>query len=1347
VNREVGRVESKIRMEYSHEHIPPFVDSTYSEATDIAIESNYTVESALSDNDAHVNSLLFPMPPGGLESSALNTSNASSRNLSAHIHSIALDVDRAVVRLDEDAQEPGWKVRDSAADSREEDKGENLAVFSGSPPGSPRRPEAEAQNPNSAEGADTTRRCGPPSQQSPPHDGELPATASPMEPSMATTECATTGALRSNDFTPSIQHDEVRVDWQSLQLSINHCESPIRRAQSALPASSGDVERRSDPEDELAPRSGTSNDADQDGRDQIIHSISPDGDRSNDVAAGGPQNTTTAALHQEGVPADKHPTSNSTYDVDGPTPGDVSTPSVVPTLGFDSLSSGTDSSIAPSSPRSELGISAQFSDVGDDTRSEVSAASQVPAAPSSPRSVTNEDFFTPALRTLWKLETPVTPTGTSKVQLSPSTPALTVGRTDNGFDSNLVTPVVPQPEGLPQERPGLSATKAEHATSSLWDPTIGIVRVSDTSADALPQIVAAKTPSAFQTPKYKLAGHAPPGLDTNFTVSLDRNGRTDVNSRGANNAESCGKIAESGDNIEMPNVPKACSVHVVSDRLSAVSFENPGSQYAPPPQSTAVADTNGVRATGSSSLASDTTESISITPSNISSLGKDMPAHTIVVEQNGSATESQAPTTASGTAIAPVRTYAEVLTVADRPGVDDEPSNPYQAPPSVEDATLPIPAGESTRPIDARGPLNDVMNAEMAILPAQMETPALCCGSDPIAEPVLPIHPYTVESEAIDLSEPVTNTFDPPFSQNTPDKSVDAVEPHIVASSASVSNPFDSLKSLDTPAHRSEAAESQVSAFPKTVLEPASEPSARNMPDNHLELVKPRTITASEPVSNSSDQLFPQAPPADNPNSVELQSIATKPVSESFLPPTHGNIGNETPGAVEPHIVTSHSFGQLISQATAVDAPDLVSAQVVASSKPTSESLDPFIARKIRNNNPEVVEPQAVAPPELVSNPFVPVITQHSSANNPEGAESQVVASSSTVLSSFEEPILPNVLRDIPEDIEPQAVASESAVNCFSQPIVPGNPADNTEVVKAQVATSSPTVSTLSGQPNHHNIPADGLEVTEPRIVFSAEPVSTPFSQLIPPHAVDESPQAERLQGVPPNLHHFEHPIPQDAASDSHSTTLLGHMLADASEELPSAWNPLQRSPVPDGAHAADAILAVLPTDVSSVEINTADTVCALLCHQSTILTIRPKVSSSSWTWSTVEQDAGVHELAATASSILDPLSESEVSPAGDRGMIQIGLKCVTQTGPQSNRWSWSTSGTLDVRPIDVNPFRSLPSLRPSNPIPQNELSDASMSDSELPTWKEDLHLPDPPQSPLSTARYAPCACHYYTRV
>jgi hypothetical protein len=154
VNREVGRVESKIRMEYSHEHIPPFVDSTYSEATDIAIESNYTVESALSDNDAHVNSLLFPMPPGGLESSALNTSNASSRNLSAHIHSIALDVDRAVVRLDEDAQEPGWKVRDSAADSREEDKGENLAVFSGSPPGSPRRPEAEAQNPNSAEGAD-----------------------------------------------------------------------------------------------------------------------------------------------------------------------------------------------------------------------------------------------------------------------------------------------------------------------------------------------------------------------------------------------------------------------------------------------------------------------------------------------------------------------------------------------------------------------------------------------------------------------------------------------------------------------------------------------------------------------------------------------------------------------------------------------------------------------------------------------------------------------------------------------------------------------------------------------------------------------------------------------------------------------------------------------------------------------------------------------------------------------------------------------------------------------------------------------------------------------------------------
>lgn len=1188
-------------MEYLHEHIPPFVDSAYSEARDIAVESNYTVESAPSENDSYVDGLLFPIP-SALESSAPKASDVSPRILSGQIYPVAPDLDPLAVRPDEDQGEHETKVGDSASGPCEGDTGENCALFSGSPAHS-HRPEAEAQQ--QAEGMDAKKGLGSPAQ-SPAshHDKELPATAplgTPVEPSMGLVTAAqptATGVPRPNDFTSSILHDEVSVEGQSLQLSTGACEGPIRRAQSAPPVPSGDVKLQSDPEGELAPCTGASNGVHQDGRDQIILSISLNGDGPNDVAPGDPQNAAAAALHQESVPLDLHPTS----DPDGPTLEDMSAPSVVPTLGFDSTSSRTDSSIAPSSPRSELSISAQFSDVGDDTRSEVSAASQVPAAPSSPRPATNEDFFTPALRTLWKLETPVTPTGTSKAQPSPSTPALTVGRTDHGLDSNLVTPVVSQPERLHQEQLGLCATNPGNMTSPLWDSTIGIVRVADTSADTLPQIVTAKIPSALQTPKYELARNVSTGLDASFAASLERSGRTDakrVDPRGANNVE---EIADSGNNVKIPKMPKAHLVDVVNDRLSAVPAETPGSPASPRPQRSGVAAANSLRATGCTSLASDTTEPISITPSNLS-LYEDGPVHTIVVEQNDRATESQISTVAFGTAIAPIRTCTNTIPVADHPSVGGEPPNSYQVPPRVEDAARPDPAGESIRPIDINDPSNDFTNAKTAqspnlgSSPVQVKASTLCYGSD-LAEPVFSIYPDLVESGAVGPLDSVANTFDSPFPQKTLDRSL-TVEPHVVAPSTSISDSFGPFESLDLPDLCSGAAESHIPIFPKIVLAPDEESSSQNMSGNCLDPVKPQTWMTSEPVSNPPDQLFPQAPPVNHPDSVEV-------IPEFPAQPTHTNIVNETPEPVEPEVDTAsspvpHSSNQLISQAAQVDAPDLAPPQTTTSPKPNLEPVDRFTTQGIRNNKPEVVEPQAVASPELVSNTFAPPVTRHSSANNPGGAESQDAASSSTISSSFEEPIPPNVQRNILEDIEPQAAASELAVSCSGQPIFQNNPPNDPEVVESQVIASSQSDANLFTHLNHHDVPVGGPEVVERAALSgeSVESVSTPSGPLIPPHVAIDGPQADGPQDVyseGTNLNCFHHPVPQDTASHRHSTAPSRHV-TDASEELPPTRRPLKRSSTPNAAHAADAILVTTATDASLVEVDTEDTVCGLLYY------------------------------------------------------------------------------------------------------------------------------------------------------
>ncbi len=72
----------------------------------------------------------------------------------------------------------------------------------------------------------------------------------------------------------------------------------------------------------------------------------------------------------------------------------------------------TNSSIAPSTPRSDLGTSATISDIGDDTRSDISNASKIVAPPASPRDTSSEYFRLNSPREVWKLEKPVTPLAT-----------------------------------------------------------------------------------------------------------------------------------------------------------------------------------------------------------------------------------------------------------------------------------------------------------------------------------------------------------------------------------------------------------------------------------------------------------------------------------------------------------------------------------------------------------------------------------------------------------------------------------------------------------------------------------------------------------------------------------------------------------------------------------------------------------------------------------------------------------------------------------------------------------------------------------------------------------------------
>jgi hypothetical protein len=980
-------VESTTRLERPHEQLPPFVEVTMcGEAGDIAADSNYTVESAASDIDAPVVGLLFPVPLDGSESSAQRPSEASPRNLSACVYPIVSGAGHSIVRLDEDQHKHEVSTRDTVAGSRAGDPGEN-GVISGSSPRPPYGVETDIFRMDFVEDVDTARRYGSPDQELPVprRDEGLPATTSIGAKSdidsVIAAECAIAVAFPPNDPT-LVQHDEVLLD--ELQLFINNPWEPPTPPQNAIPAPPGDAERPSDSGGyEFTACSATIQDAEGDGHEQIIRSDNPDEDG-------------TSIIHREDVPTCTHLMFNSTHDPDGHTSEDMSAPSVVPTLSFDSLSSRTGSSIAPSSPRSELGVSAQFSDIGDDTRSEVSAASQIPAAPSSPRSVNNEAFFTPALRTLWKLETPVTPPDTSKFQPSPSTPALTAGRTDNGLESHLVTPVVPQHGGLPQGHSGLTTDKAEDANFAVRDTTIGIVRVSDPSAGAISQIVTEKAPLTFPVSKDQLTENIPSALDMSIPISVDRGGLADVTRVTYPCVGSRGETAESSDSAVASDIGHPTATN--SDGFSVLTPETPD-RSSPTPEHNAVANAS-VHTIGSSSITSDAADSVNIVSGRLSSLDDDRLACAPIAKQNGDITESPTSTTASGTVIG----NAETTSVAHLVDVGGGPPNQCQISPG-SDAALAVLIGGSTCPTEMRS--LHIIGSKMApspdpeMSPTQEKLPSRHRESGQRAHPVstiMPPRPEAIGSEAMNPS-----VLDAALPQ---DASPDAAESHVASTSNSGS--FVRLALPDAPLDGSDGAESH--SFPQTVSEPVGQPS---IPGDIPELLKRQTPTCKSG-SNSSD---PQAAPTHSSDVVQSGAVTSEPISGSSDQPTSEHVLDDL---VESRIVTPpeafpNSPRHPSPRAAVVDVPATAGPAAAAASNPISESFDQIVLRKVSDQIPEAVEPPVV-PPEAATDSF----------GQFEGIEPPAVTPSKSVQGLLDQPMTPNVPHDNSAPPDGPEVKSES---------------------------------------------------------------------------------------------------------------------------------------------------------------------------------------------------------------------------------------------------------------------------------------------------------------------------------
>ena len=1111
-------IECTTRLEHPHEQLPPFVEVTMcGEAGDVAADSNYTVESAASDIDAPVVSLLLPVPLDGPESSAQRPSEASPRNLSACVYPIVSGAGHSIVRLDEDQHKHEVNTRDIVAGSRAGDPGEN-GVISASSPRPPYGIETDIFRLDFVEDVDTARRCGSPDQElpDPRRDEGLPATTSIGTfaksdiDSVIAAECAITVAFPPNDPT-LVHHDEVHLD--ELQLFINNPWEPPIPPQNVIPAPPGDAERRSDSGGcEFTACSATIQDAGgRDGHEQIIRSDNPDEDGS-------------SIIHREDVPTCTHSMFNSTHDPDGHTSEDMSAPSVVPTLSFDSLSSRTDSSIAPSSPRSELGISAQFSDVGDDTRSEVSAASQIPAAPSSPRSVNNEDFFTPALRTLWKLETPVTPPDTSKFQPSPSTPALTAGRTDNGLESHLVTPVVPQHGGLPQGHSGLVTDKTEDANFAVRDTTIGIVRVSDPSAGALSQIVTAKASLTLPVSKDQLTKNAPSALDMRIPISVDRDSLADVTRVAYPCVESRGETAESSASAEASDIGHPTGTN--NDVFSGLTSETPD-KSSPTSKHNAVANAS-VHTIGSSSLTSDAADFVNIVSGRLSPLNDDRLAYAPIAKQNGDITELPTSTTASGTVIGPVRNNAETTAFDHPANIDGEQPNQCQISPG-SDAALDVLIGESTYPTEMRSPY--IIDSKMVPSPdpemssTQEKLPSRHHESGQRAHPVstiMPPRPEAIGSEAMNPS--VMNVLDTALPPDAVDKNP---EPHVASTPSSGS--FVRLALPDTPVDGSDGVESHSSTFPQTVSEPDGQPS---IPGDIPELLKQQTPTCKSG-SNSSD---PQTAPTHSSDVVRSGAVTSEPISGSSDQPTSEHVLDHL---VESRIVTPpeafpNSPRHPSPQAAAVDVPATAGPPAAAASNPISGSFDQIALRKVSDQISEAVG-SPVVPSEAATNSF----------GQFEGIEPLAVTPSKSVQGLLDHPMTPNVPHD------------NSA------------PPDGPEV-KSEL---------IPDLPDPQQTPSD---LIKPHALLEEPGLNCP----IIPDIVAVSPQINAPQTTSISTNLVCNATPHHSPNDCRRTPPY-RMLTDTLEESIPAGSPPPRSPELSFVHGVDAILAEMSTDGSSVREDT----------------------------------------------------------------------------------------------------------------------------------------------------------------
>ncbi|KAF9516942.1 hypothetical protein BS47DRAFT_584787 [Hydnum rufescens UP504] len=282
----------------------------------------------------------------------------------------------------------------------------------------------------------------------------------------------------------------------------------------------------------------------------------------------------------------KAPTVHTTVTIETPTLPEPITPAAPQVLRIPILDDfHTDSSIAPSSPRSDLGVNA-ITDIGDDTRSEVSRASEVPVPPTSPPAhdydQDDEDVNINLLRELWKKEPSATPPAETSLSQTP---------TDEKQPIEALPIAIQESEASTPE-PFLPADKSSpDITATVLDPDTGIAdnstREAPTGEDNVlaraPDHVASGAQTAILTPVAPVAAEQA-GIKTILADSSETHVWVNAStSAGAPSGSAVVPVPEIMPVVPQPPLPETVAHESKVPEVTPANSESPSDLPAPPP--------------------------------------------------------------------------------------------------------------------------------------------------------------------------------------------------------------------------------------------------------------------------------------------------------------------------------------------------------------------------------------------------------------------------------------------------------------------------------------------------------------------------------------------------------------------------------------------------------------------------------------------------------------------------------------------------------------------------------------------------------------------------------------------